>query len=571
MESQRTLLYITLAFLGFLLWQAWMQDHSPAPDVQPSADNTAIGQSAAAENDDLPAVQAPSAAEAGAIDTPNVKTSENVPTIHVVTDVLDMQISTQGGNLVDAKLPTYPVSLEHKDQPFQLLHAGADAYVAQSGLLGRGSESAAARAPTHKDSYLATKRSYSLADTGETLRVPLVWTSPDGVKVTKAYVFHPGKFYVDLEYTIENGSTEPWSASPYLQLRHGAEETQAGMFGARSYNGAAYFDGDSYHKLPFSKMEKEPLNLDVKGGWVAMLQHYFVSAWIPTTKTTDQLDENPKLLNSLQTKLYSKVIPNPVTPAYIIGMMMPQVSVAPGQTSVFANRVYVGPKLQKELAKLYPGLELTSDYGIFTIFAKPLFWLLDKIHAVVGNWGWAIILLTLLIKLAFFKLSATSYRSMAKMKKVAPKLQSIKERYPDDKQRQQQAMMELYKTEKINPLGGCLPILIQIPVFIALYWVLQESVELRQAPWILWIKDLSLPDPHFVLPLLMGASMFLQNKLNPQQPDPMMQKVMMTMPIVFTIFFAFFPSGLVLYWVVNNILSIAQQWYITRQIEQSSS
>ncbi len=558
MESQRSLLLITLAFLGFLIWQAWIQDHAPAP-AQPASPTTtqqpAVPAAQTGNAEDLPSVAATPATES---QIPSQRAANaTLPAgqlIHVVTDVLDLKISTRGGDLVDVKLPTYPVSLERKDEPFQLLHLDPPPYIAQSGLLA-GDRS---RAPTHHAEFVAGQTEYRLADGNEQLIVPLVWVGKDGIRVTKTYTFTRGKFYVDVDYKIENQSGTDLVAAAYMQLRHGPAEVQQGMFGARSFNGAAYYDGEAYHKLPFDEMEEEPLDLTVKSGWVAILQHYFISAWLPQSAESEN-------------QLYSKAIRNGGLPAYLIGIRTPPLTVAAGQSGSIGGRVYVGPKLQKELAKLYPGLELTSDYGIFTIFAKPLFWMLDKIHAVVGNWGWAIIILTLLIKLAFYKLSETSYRSMAKMKKVAPKLQAIKERYPDDKQRQQQAMMELYKTEKINPLGGCLPILIQIPVFIALFWVLQESVELRQAPWILWIKDLSLKDPYYILPLLMGASMYLQNKLNPPQPDPMMQKVMMTMPIVFTFFFAFFPSGLVLYWVVNNILSIAQQWYITRQIEQEAS
>ncbi len=540
-----------------------MQDHAPPP--APVAENAQQGEQAAgvaqSGGKDLPDAAAP-ATEPGAISNSAKPAAieANAPTIHIVTDVLDLQISTRGGDFVDSKLPTYPVSLEQKDTPFQLLHREPPPYIAQSGLIHDKITGVDVqdRAPNHYATYVGSQQEYHLADGQDTLKVPLTWMSKDGVQITKTYTFTRGKFYVDVDYQVNNQSSEDWSAGAYMQLRHGPAVSQKGMMGARSYNGAAYYAEEAYHKLPFDDMAEKPLNMAVQGGWVAIMQHYFISAWLPQSSESSNV-------------LYSKVIDGGGMPSYLIGMRTASITVPAGSTGTIGGRIYMGPKLQKELAKLYPGLELTSDYGIFTIFAKPLFWMLDKIHAVVGNWGWAIILLTLLIKLVFFKLSATSYRSMAKMKKVAPKLASIKERYPDDKQRQQQAMMELYKTEKINPLGGCLPILVQIPVFIALYWVLQESVELRQAPWILWIHDLSLKDPYFVLPLIMGASMFLQNRLNPPQPDPMMAKVMMTMPFVFTIFFAFFPSGLVLYWVVNNILSIAQQWYITRGIEQEGA
>ena len=300
-------------------------------------------------------------------------------------------------------------------------------------------------------------------------------------------------------------------------------------------------------------MVEAKLDLDVKGGWIAMIQHYFLGAWIP--------------LADISEHFFTNVLPGG---RYVIGKYSPAVSVEDGATHGFSSSLFVGPKLQDTLAEIAPGLELTVDYGWLTFLSQPLFWLLEKLHGIFGNWGWAIIFLTILIKLAFFKLSEASYKSMANMRRMTPRMQALKDRYGSDKQRLNQAMMELYKKEKINPLGGCLPIIVQIPVFIALYWVLLESVELRQAPFILWMDNLSAADPYFVLPLIMGVSMFVQQKLNPAPVDPMQAKIMMSLPVVFTIFFAFFPSGLVLYWVVNNLLSIAQQYYITRKIEQAA-
>ena len=329
------------------------------------------------------------------------------------------------------------------------------------------------------------------------------------------------------------------------------------MFGTAAYVGTAYFD-EKYEKLKFKDIAEEDLDKDITGGWVSMVEHYFISAWIPESQQDKE-------------KVYAKALGTVSQPEYSIGLRSASQTIAAGQTGSFKTRFYAGPKLHDRLAKIAPGLDLTSDYGIFTVIARPIFWLLRKINTFVGNWGWSIIFLTILIKLAFYKLSETSYRSMANMRQLAPKLQALKERCGDDKQKYQQAMMELYKQEKINPMGGCLPILIQIPVFISLYWVLLEAVELRQAPWMLWIKDLSIMDPFFILPILMGASMFIQQKLNPPPPDPIQAKLFMALPFVFTVFFAFFPAGLVLYWFANNLLSIAQQWVITRRVERAAS
>ncbi len=551
MESQRPILYMALLFTAFLLYQAWVQDHrapdSPSAPAGPAAQTAAVP--GAEGGEDVPGLAAPGQPEAKSA-TPAAATLPGTP-IHVRTDVLDVTLTTRGGDVTDVLLPTYPVSLDQPDEPFRLLQHVPPRYLAQTGLLAEGD---AARAPTHHADFQAEKTEYTLADGQDELVVPLRWQGPDGITVEKRYVFRRGDFLVRLEYVVHNGSDQPWQARQYRQLRRGPVSEGGNVFMAHSFTGAAYYT-DHYEKLAFDDFADEPLDLTVQGGWVAMIQHYFLSAWLPASD-----DE--------QNRLYTKVVPGPGQDEYLIGMAGPPVSVAPGQSATVASRFYVGPKLQKQLAEIAPGLELTADYGIFTVIAKPVFWLLSWLHALLGNWGWAIVAVTVLIKLLFYKLSETSYKSMARMRAVAPKLQAIKERYADDKQRQQQAMMELYKKEKINPLGGCLPVLIQIPVFIALYWVLLESVELRQAPWILWIRDLSVRDPYFVLPLLMGVTMFVQQKLNPPPPDPLQAKVMMVLPIVFTVFFAFFPAGLVLYWFTNNLLSIAQQWVITRKIEQ---
>jgi YidC/Oxa1 family membrane protein insertase len=358
---------------------------------------------------------------------------------------------------------------------------------------------------------------------------------------------------VEVEYRIDNQGTEEWSARPYHQLqRTPPQETSRFLY---TYTGGVlYSPEEKYEKIDFGDMADENLSRDVKAGWAAMIQHYFLAAWIPAAEETQ--------------RYYTRALSGE---RYVIGMIGQPVKVAAGSEQITDARLFVGPKLQDVMEKVAPGLELTVDYGKLTVLAKPIFWLLEKIHALVGNWGWSIIFLTMLIKGAFFKLSETSYKSMANMRKLAPRLQALKERYGDDKQKLNQAMMDMYKTEKVNPLGGCLPVLVQIPVFIALYWVLLESVEMRQAPFMLWINDLSAKDPYFVLPLIMGVTMLIQQKLNPAPMDPIQAKVMMILPVVFTVFFAFFPAGLVLYWVVNNTLSIAQQWVITRRVERAAS
>ena len=554
MEQQRILLYVALAFILYLIWQAWQRDYGPHPLEAPAPVSAPASEQAPQSE-----VAPPPAASAPRVSSPDHGTStapgepERPPaTVHVSTDVLDLDISLQGGTLVRADLPTYPASVDRPDQPVRLFDNGERVYVAQSGLLTVDAD--AGRAPSHHARFETDQQRYTLAEDEDILRVPLVWTGPDGVRVLKTYVFHRGSFLVEVVHRIENGSDQPWRGFAYQQLRRSPPSQSGGskFFGIHTFTGAAYYDG-SYRKVSFSDMEDEPLRVTIDGGWIAMLQHYFFSAFIgrPELKYT----------------VYTRVVSDTRGPQYIIGMSAPPVEVAPGASMEVDTRLWVGPKLQKQLADIAPGLELVTDYGIFTVISKPLFWLLDKIHGVIGNWGWAIVLLTLLIKLAFYKLSEASYRSMAKMRAVQPRLVALKERYGDDKQRLNQALMELYKTEKINPLGGCLPILVQIPVFIGLYWMLLETVELRQAPFMFWIRDLSAPDPYYVLPVLMGVTMFVQQKLNPAPPDPVQAKIMMALPFVFTVFFAFFPSGLVLYWLVNNLLSILQQWWITRRVE----
>ena len=387
------------------------------------------------------------------------------------------------------------------------------------------------------------------------MTVTLKWDNGQGIEVSKHYTFKRGLYDILVEHEVTNNSGQTWVGREYQQLKRSSykEETDS-VFMVFYTGGGIYTTEDKFDKLDFDELRESRLDRDTTGGWVSFLQHYFVGGWIPAQ---DQRNH-----------LYSKNLGND---RFLLGTYGPGKTLNTGETARFSSMLYVGPKLNQQLKEVAEGFELTRDYGWLAVIAKPMYWVLETIHNYVGNWGWAIIIFTILLKLIFYKLSETSYRSMAKMKKFTPRIQALKDRYGDDKQRMQQAMMELYKKEKVNPLGGCLPMPVQIPFFIALYWVLMESVELRQAPWILWIQDLSIKDPYFVLPIIMGASMFIQQKLNPAPPDPMQAKIMQALPIVFTVFFAFFPAGLVLYWVVNNILSIAQQYVITRQIEAEDS
>jgi YidC/Oxa1 family membrane protein insertase len=467
--------------------------------------------------------------------------------------VFEAEIDTTGGDLRRVGLRTYPDSVKQPDQPFQLLKdSGPDLFIAQSGLVALNE----GPAPNHYAVFTAEQEEYRLADGQDTLEVRLHWSDPSGVKVIKTYTFRRGSFLVELSQRVENGGASDWQGSQYRQFQRTPPRNGGGFFsgGVITYTGAVISTPEQrYEKISFDDIAEKPLNQSVKDGWIAMIQHYFLGAWIPNAGETDTF--------------YTKAVEGQ---RYVVGMTSAVQTIAAGATGDFRTRLYVGPKLPEVLDEIAPNLHLTVDYGSLTIIAEPLFWLLKAIHGVVGNWGWAIIFLTLLIKLAFYKLSETSYRSMANMRRLAPELTRLKDLYGDDKQRMNQAMMDLYKKEKVNPLGGCLPILVQIPVFIALYWVLVESVQLRQAPFMLWIKDMSIPDPYYVLPLIMGVTMFVQQKLSPAPPDPIQAKVMMSLPIVFTFMFLWFPAGLVLYWVVNNILSIAQQWVITKKVESGA-
>lgn len=546
MDNARVIAAIIFAGSIILLADAWfkgnrppLSETTPATTVAPNAIQESTVPEVTLEagaTSAAPVVSAPSAAA----------TSSRVITIR--TDVFEAKINTQGGVLQDLEL------LQHysKDDPEANLHLfkfNADrTYVAQSGLIGQG-------LPNHATLYQVDGDLFELQPGADKLEVALRAAGAGGFEVVQRYTFHRGSYVIDVDYDIANKASAPLSAYSYFQfLRDGNPAAGDSKMQPTFTGGAIYTDESKFTKVDFEDMDKGKVTYPKKAqdGWAAIVQHYFVAAWLPE-------QGRPR-------EYFTKARDNGL---YAVGVIEPVNEIAPGAVGSIGSRLYAGPQNQEVMSKLAPGLELTVDYGWLTVIAAPLFWLLSAIHKWVGNWGVAIVLLTVIIKLIFYPLSAASYKSMAKMRVLAPKLQSLKETYGDDRQRMQQAMMELYKTEKINPLGGCLPILVQIPVFIALYWVLLASVELRNAPFILWIHDLSAKDPYYVLPVLMGLSMIVQSWLSPTPPDPVQAKIMKIMPVVFSVFFFFFPAGLVLYWLVNNILSIAQQWRITRVIERS--
>ncbi|WP_303908358.1 membrane protein insertase YidC [Thiohalomonas denitrificans] len=549
MDLQRIILLGGLLFTVMLIWNAWQEDY-----VRPQQEQVATTERDQVDTPSLPTDGAPAGdvptaevPETSAADTPVSQTRTGLGAgerITVTTDVFRAEINAVGGDLRRIELLEYPVSVDQPDNPITLLNdRPGDLFVAQTGLLPAGTDGSPA--PSHHARFEAEKSEYRLSEREDQLNVDLTWRE-NGIVVTKTYTFRRGDYLVDVGYTIENASGAPWNGHMYRQLQRTPPQDDGQFFIYTYTGGVIYSPEERYEKIDFDEMAEAPLNRTFQGGWAAMIQHYFLSAWVPPQ---DQ-----------KYTYYTKGIGN----ERILGMVGPQIQVAPGASETLTSGLYVGPKIQNRLEEIATGLELTVDYGILTFISKPLHWVLALFHSIFGNWGVAIILLTVLIKAVFYKLSEKSYTSMAHMRKVQPRLMAIKEKYGDDREKLNQAMMKLYKEEKINPLGGCLPILVQIPVFIALYWALLESVELRQAPFMLWIQDLSVADPYFVLPVLMGATMLIQHRLNPTPMDPIQARVMMLLPIVFTVFFAFFPAGLVLYWVVNNGLSILQQWYITR-------
>ena len=569
MDNQRLILFFALAIVTILLWEAWQREHTPvvspsaptanisdAPALPPAANSTAVPNSTAPGSNAAAVPPPPSTPGMTAASPPPLQAGLNsAQRVVVRTDTFEIEFDSIGADVRQAKLLQYSESPEQRDKPFVLLSdRGQHLFVAQSGLQANTQAPGVyTKAPDHHAVYASPQSEYRLDPGSTELSVPFVWDSGDGFKVTKTYVFRPGSYVIDVTLRVDNQTGLPWQGRFYRQLQRDREDASALV--PTYIGGVIYSDAEKYEKIAFDDMDDANLNRTVGGGWLAMIQHYFLGAWIPEANESNLF--------------YSVALGNN---RYVLGMVTDTKEIAANSSGDFSRtQLFIGPKVQSMLEKLAPGLELTVDYGWLTVIAKPLFWLLSWSESIVGNWGWAIAIVTLIVKLIFFPLSAASYRSMANMRKLQPKIAALRERYGDDRQRMSQAMMEIYKKEKINPFGGCLPILIQIPVFIALYWVLLESVELRQAPFIFWIDDLSAPDPLLVLPVLMGISMLIQTKLNPPPPDPIQAKVMMALPFIFTAFFAFFPSGLVWYWVVNNVLSILQQWHITRATERQSA
>lgn len=538
MDFQRIILFSALAFTLLMIWQAWQEDY-----VRPKTPVAEVS----TEQKDTPELPVQASGEQQATDAPTITAVASSQRISVETDLFHIEIDTKGGDLRRADLKKYAVSGDQPDVPFRLMDDEAEIFIAQSGLLA--SQGSGSAAPSHHEIYSSKANSYVLEDGQDSMEVRLNWKDESGVSIDKVYTFYRDKHLIDVRFEINNASSSEWKGHMYRQLARSKPTDDNNMFMYTYTGGVIYSTEEKYEKIEFDDMAQENLSRNITGGWAAMIQHYFLGAWIPNKDEANNY--------------YSK---SPGDGRYILGMIGAPLSVAAGQSENLNVQLYIGPKVQGDLEQIAEGLELTVDYGVLTILAKPLFWLLNVIHGFVGNWGWAIIFLTVLIKAVFYKLSETSYKSMAQMRKLQPKLKQLKENYGDDKQKLNEAMMRMYREEKINPLGGCLPILVQIPVFIALYWMLLESVEIRQQPFMLWITDLTAKDPYFILPVLMGATMLIQHKLNPTPLDPIQARVMMILPIAFTFFFLWFPSGLVLYWVVNNILSIAQQYYITRVV-----
>ncbi|MBT4837868.1 MAG: membrane protein insertase YidC [Methylococcales bacterium] len=550
MDNQRVFLFVALSFVLLLIWQAWEEDYGPkpVPSVINNQSSSSIPEAIVKKtDDDIPNISFNENNSLKEVKNIDSISSDQGQIVRVKTNVLNVEINTIGADIQRVELIKYPVDVEKKDIATVLMNNGSsNFFIAQSGLISKN-----AKIANHKTPYQTEKLDYFVDEQSQSLKVKFKWSSKQ-FDVVKTYTFKANDYLVDINYDVINHTAEARQISQYRQLqRSDYSDPNESSFIYTYTGGVIYSPQEKYNKVTFDDIQDKNLKSNIIDGWVAMIQHYFLVALIP-----DKNQEN---------QYYTKALPGP---NYVLGLFSDSVKIEKQNSLQLHSQLYMGPKLQYEIEKITPGLELTVDYGVLTIIAKPLFWLLNKIHSVLGNWGWAIIFLTIFIKLMFYKLSEASYKSMANMRKLQPRMVTLKERFGDDRQKLNQAMMEMYKKEKINPMGGCLPIVVQIPVFIALYWVLLESVELRQATFMLWLDNLSEPDPFYILPLIMGATMLIQQKLNPAPLDPIQAKVMMMLPIMFTVFFAFFPSGLVLYWVVNNMLSIIQQYVITKRIEK---
>jgi YidC/Oxa1 family membrane protein insertase len=559
MDTKKLVLFMIFSTSLLFLWDAWQREQHPPSLGTPAAKVSANGPSARTQDetpvpgDGLVSAQPGKGVSSVNGTAPEAETGgklESGEKILVTTNMITAEIDTAGGDLRRVELLFHPERGD-KNKPYALLQNQPERInVAQSGMIGEG-------LPSHKTRYTAASSTYNLAADQDKIAVRLLAPESNGVQVTKIYTFHRDSYIIQVSFEVVNRGAAVIQPFSYFQILHDSPPPDSSLFMVPTYTGAAmYTQQEKFKKIEFSALDKNnasyPKNAD--NGWIAMLEHYFVTAWLPKDKTPREYYAKRQSENR-----------------YSAGVIVPAGLIEPGQTAVVEVPLYVGPQEQSKLAALAPGLDLTVDYGWLTVIGAPLFWLLSVYHSLTGNWGVAIILLTLSVKLVFFPLSAAGYRSMAKMRVVTPKLQKLREQHGNDRQRMHQAMMEFYKAEKINPLGGCLPILVQIPVFISLFWVLLASVELRYAPFVLWIEDMSSPDPYYVMPIIMGVSMYIQSKLSPAPTDPIQAKVMQIMPFAFSIFFFFFPAGLVLYSLTNNILSIAQQWQITRMIERAAA
>lgn len=549
MDNTRLFLWLGLVAMLWLNYSAFVADRAPVPappiPTQAPAPSTPTATLPELENEPVPQTHegpaAPGALPAGPAQQPPA-----MP-IHVHTDVFDIVIDTHGGDIVRADLPEYPVEKDRPNEPVQLLdYLPDDRWVFQTGL--RSADESAE--PNHLANYRVSSNTYTLEPGQDELVVRLDWIHPDSVGASKIYTFRRGSYRVDLDIELTNDGSTPWRGASYAQMDrlHKSIKRHIGAIESYSFRGPVLYNGEKYEKLKVENLAEQPVTGTFAGAWFAGIQHHFLAAIVPPK------DEEVRYRAQARGEQWT------------ISALTPVTSVAPGETRAFPFALFIGPKLHDQLAAVGEKLDLTVDYGKLTVLAQPLFWILSHVEDLVGNWGWAIIIVTMLIKLVFYKLTETSGRSMAKMRRLAPRIKAMQERYKDDRQAQSQAMMELYRKEKVNPAAGCLPMIIQMPFFFAFYWVLIESVEMRQAPFMLWITDLSVRDPYFVLPLLMGAAMLLQTRLNPPPPDPMQARVMQIMPIAFTAFFAFFPSGLVLYWLTNTSLGILQQWRINKVV-----
>jgi YidC/Oxa1 family membrane protein insertase len=553
MDYRKLVLYIALVVVALTLWNMWQREHvSPSPQTNnemsvPATVPTMSPQSnPVAGGNSVPSL--PSQAQSNTV-LPSLASNNAAQMIKVKTDVLDLTLDKKGGTLIRSVLFAYPVGPKQAESLVLLNNDPQSLYLIQGGLIGpQGPDTS--QGPV---TYTTSSNQYTLAPDAKTLNVDLQWTNSKGFSVIKRYIFTRGQYDIKVQYILQNNSLDNWTVYPYAQLQRKEPPKESGLTHYGLFTGAAISSPDKhYQKLSFDDLKDAALNQNITGGWAAMIQHYFLSAWVPPQ-------------NSNYHYYSSRAADN----VYTVGMMGPALVVAPHQNQSTELTLYSGPAIAKNLDQVAPHLNLTIDYGWLWFISAALFWVMTWIHKLIGNWGWSIVILTLLIKLCFYHLSAKSYTSMAHMRRLQPKMQQLKERFADDKQKLSQAIMEMYRSEKVNPLSGCLPIVIQIPFFIALYYMIIESVELRQAPFMLWIHDLSVADPFYILPVIMGGLMFLQQKLNPPAPDPMQQKIMMFLPVIFTVFFLSFPAGLVLYWITNTALSILQQWYILKKVNKA--